>query len=53
MDKIFLPFTSTTKGNGIGLYIAKEIIEKNTALISVENSAKGAIFKVEFLTWLD
>ena len=53
IDKIFLPFTSTTKGNGIGLYIAKEIIEKNAAFISVENSAKGAIFKVEFLTWLD
>jgi two-component system sensor histidine kinase/response regulator len=53
IDEIFLPFTSTTKGNGIGLYIAKEIIEKNSALISVQNSAKGAVFKVEFLTWLN
>ncbi len=52
IDDIFLAFKSTTEGNGIGLYIAKEIIEKNGGVISVVNGKKGAIFTVEFLTWL-
>jgi len=52
IDEIFLPFKSTTNGNGIGLYIAKEIIEKNGGIISVSNDTKGAKFTVEFLTWL-
>jgi len=52
IDDIFLPFKSTTDGNGIGLYIAKEIIEKNGGIIYVSNDTKGAKFTVEFLTWL-
>ncbi len=53
MDNIFLPYKSSTNGNGIGLYIAKEIVEKNGGLISVMNGELGAIFKVEFLTWFN
>lgn len=52
IDEIFLPYKSTTGGNGIGLYIAKEIIEKNGGIIYVANEAKGARFTIEFLTWL-
>ena len=52
IDDIFLPNRSTTGGNGIGLYIAKEIIEKNGGIIYVANETKGAKFTVEFLTWL-
>ena len=53
LKDIFLPFKSTTGGNGIGLYIAKEIIEKNGGLISVKNIKDGALFSIEFLTWLE
>jgi len=52
INDIFLPNKSTTGGNGIGLYIAKEIIEKNGGIIYVTNEAKGAKFTIEFLTWL-
>ena len=48
MLDIFEPFTSSTKSSGIGLYIAKEITEKNGGYISVSNDDNGAIFKVEF-----
>ncbi|WP_324171349.1 hybrid sensor histidine kinase/response regulator [Sulfurimonas sp.] len=53
INDIFLPFVSTTNSNGIGLYIAKEIINKNGGVISAKNSDIGSIFTVEFLTWLD
>ena len=52
-DKLFLPFKSTTNGNGIGLYIVKEIVDKNGGIISVDNEDQGTKFTVEFLTWLD
>jgi len=52
-ENIFLPFKSTTKGNGIGLYIAKELIEKNNGFIFAKNIKHGAEFSVEFLEWLD
>ena len=35
MDKIFLPYESATGGDGIGLYIARELIEKNGGVITV------------------
>ncbi len=53
INDIFEAFKSSTEGNGIGLYIAKEILEKNSATISVKNRDKGALFTIEFLTWLD
>lgn len=48
MDEIFMPFKSTTNGNGVGLYIAKEIVEKNGGIISIENCDNGAMFTIEF-----
>lgn len=48
ISDIFKPFISNTKGSGIGLYIAKEITEKNGGFISVSNTQSGALFKVEF-----
>ena len=50
-EKLFKEFHSTTGGNGVGLYIAKEIVEKNGGIISSSNDDRGAVFKVEFLTW--
>jgi len=50
---LFDPFSSTTGGDGIGLYIAKEILRKNSAIINAQNGLHGAIFTIEFLTWLD
>lgn len=48
IDDIFLPFKSSTGSSGIGLYIAKEITEKNDGTISVSNNEQGAVFKIDF-----
>jgi len=51
MDKIFDPYFTTKgpdKGTGIGLYMAKTIIEKNMeGRLSVRNTADGAEFRIE------
>ncbi len=48
--KIFERFYKTpgSKGFGIGLAMAKSIIEANNGDISVENGKEGAIFKLKF-----
>ncbi len=48
--KIFERFYKTpdSKGFGIGLAMAKSIIEANNGDISVENGKDGAIFKIKF-----
>ncbi len=48
MDQLFLPYKSSTGGNGIGLYIAKEITKKNGGTISAYNDENGAVFHLEF-----
>ncbi|MBL0708014.1 MAG: hybrid sensor histidine kinase/response regulator [Sulfurimonas sp.] len=53
INDIFQPFISTTDSSGVGLHIAKEIIEKNGGVISVYNSDIGSVFTIEFLTWTD
>ena len=52
-EKIFLANVSTTNSSGIGLYLSKNIVEKNHGTIEVHNSKDGAIFNIEFLTWID
>lgn len=51
MAKIFDPFFTTKalgKGTGVGLFLAKTIIEKNMGgCISVRNTADGAEFRIE------
>lgn len=47
IEKIFEPFTSTkTNGSGIGLYLARNIIEKLDGTLSAENYQKGAKFTI-------
>ena len=48
INKIFEPyFTTKTKSDGIGLYIAKTIIEKEMGgKLSVNNTSKGAKFTI-------
>jgi C4-dicarboxylate-specific signal transduction histidine kinase len=51
IDKIFDPYFTTKgpdKGTGIGLYMAKTIIEKNMeGSLTVRNNAVGAEFRIE------
>ncbi|AII13999.1 putative two-component sensor histidine kinase [Campylobacter iguaniorum] len=51
IDKIFDPYFTTrhkTKGTGIGLYMAKNIIERNmNGVISVKNIKNGALFTIK------
>lgn len=49
MDRIFEPYftTKSTKGTGIGLYMAKSIIENHmNGTVKAENSGKGALFTI-------
>lgn len=51
MERIFDPYFTTkekSQGTGLGLYIAKMVIEKNMGgQLSVTNSAHGAVFRIE------
>jgi signal transduction histidine kinase len=50
-NKIFEPFFSTKgeRGSGLGLYITKQLLEKNSGKISVKSKAgKGTSFILEF-----
>jgi len=51
INKVFDPYFTTKgpdKGTGIGLYMAKSIIEKNmSGILTVRNTADGAEFRIE------
>lgn len=50
IDHLFEPFSSTkeSKGMGIGLNIAKKILDEQQAKISAYNENEGAVFEVRF-----
>ncbi|MGE0739679.1 response regulator [Sulfurimonas sp.] len=37
----------------VGLYFAKILVEKNGGVITASNSKDGAVFTIEFLTWME
>ena len=54
-DKVFKKFsrlenhlTSKTQGNGLGLYITKELVTKMNGEISFNSTDKGTVFEVKF-----
>jgi len=51
VDKVFDPYFTTKsvqQGTGLGLYMAKTIIEKNmSGMLTVKNEAEGAVFRIE------
>jgi len=51
LQRIFEPFYTTKQemGTGLGLYITKQLVERNGGRISVHSSAgKGTKFMLEF-----
>ena len=49
-DKIFEPFfTTSSRGTGLGLYLARELCESNGARISyVPAASGGSCFRIQF-----
>lgn len=52
-EEIFLPSLGTKENIGVGLYLAKVLTEKNGGVITASNTQDGAMFTIEFLTWMD
>ncbi|MBE0513845.1 hybrid sensor histidine kinase/response regulator [Sulfurimonas sp.] len=52
-EDIFLPSLGTKNSSGVSLYLAKVLVEKNSGVITASNGKDGAVFTIEFLTWID
>lgn len=53
LDTLFTPYVSSHNSTGIGLYLSRNIVEKNNGIITAQNKHDGAIFTIEFITWMD
>jgi PAS domain S-box-containing protein len=54
LDRIFEPYYTTKgpdQGTGLGLYMAKMIMEHMSGRLSVRNSEEGAVFVIELPAW--
>ncbi len=48
LEKLFFAHEGDSNSSGLGLYIAKEIMEKNGGIISATNTTEGARFTLKF-----
>lgn len=49
IEKIFDPYVTTKESSsGLGLYMSKMIVEKNSATLHVKNTEHGVIFTIKF-----
>ncbi|MCK9860048.1 PAS domain-containing sensor histidine kinase [Paenibacillus sp. ATY16] len=54
MDKLFTPFFTTKQsGNGLGLFISKQIIVEMGGELTIETSSKGTVVSVTFPVEMD
>lgn len=47
------PHQNVLDNTSLGLYFAKILVEKNGGVITASNSQNGAVFTIEFLTWME
>lgn len=53
LEDIFLPSLGTKNSSGVSLYLARVLVEKNSGVITASNRDDGAVFTIEFLTWME
>jgi len=53
LPEIFSQYVGMNNSSGLGLYLSKNIVEKNNGIITAANNKEGAVFTIEFITWID
>ena len=52
-DNLFAYSDGINNDLHLGLYLSKILVEKNGGVITASNSKDGAVFTIEFLTWME